>query len=113
MRIRAELLKGTTPAVVLALLAERPMHGYELASAIEERSGGCLALGQGTLYPTLHKLERDGFIAGQWEPRSSGPERRVYRLTTSGHAVLVERRTEWAVFTEVIGRFLGPVPVPG
>ena len=110
MRFRPELLKGTTPGLVLALLAERPMHGYDLAKAIEERSSGTLAPGQGTLYPTLHRLERNGLIAGQWMAASGGPERRVYRLTPNGRAVLLERRSEWASFAEVIGRFLGPVP---
>lgn len=110
MRYRSELLKGTTPGLVLALLAERPMHGYEVAKEIDERSAGALPLGQGTLYPVLHRLEREGLIAGQWEGRQGGPERRVYRLTPKGQVELIERRTEWRSFSEVIGRFLGAIP---
>ena len=114
MRFRAELIRGTTPGLVLALLAECPMHGYELARLIEERSAGALALGQGTLYPVLHRLEREGLIAGRWMERRGGPERRVYRLTPDGHGVLVEHRQEWQAFVEVIGRFLGSgQSVPG
>ncbi|TAK33601.1 MAG: PadR family transcriptional regulator [Chloroflexota bacterium] len=111
MRFRPELPKGTTPGLVLALLAERAMHGYELAKALEDRSSGVLALGQGTLYPLLHRLEREGLIAGRWETTACGPDRRVYRLTSKGHALLAERRSEWVAFAEVIGRFLGPAPV--
>ncbi|HEY8477008.1 MAG TPA: helix-turn-helix transcriptional regulator [Chloroflexota bacterium] len=107
MRFRAELVKGTTPSLVLALLAERPMHGYELARAIQERSAGALALGQGVLYPTLHRLEREGLIVGSWEARRAGPERRVYRITPKGQAVLADGRAEWAAFADVVGRFLG------
>lgn len=63
-RLRAALLKGTTPGLVLALLAERPRHGYDLARELAARSAGALAPGQGTLYPLLHRLEREGLIAG-------------------------------------------------
>ncbi len=108
MRLRSTLLKGTTPGLALALLAERPMYGYELAKAISARSAGALLLGQGTLYPVLHQLERAGHIAGKWETQQGGPERRVYRLTPQGQAALAERQAEWAAFIDVIGRFLQP-----
>ena len=110
MRFRPELVKGTTPGLVLALLAERPMHGYELAKALEERSAGALALGQGVLYPTLHRLEREGLIRGEWLAASAGPERRVYRLTPAGHAALAACRAEWAAFAGVVSRVLGAAP---
>ncbi len=111
MRVRSALLKGTAPGLVLALLAEQPMHGYELAKAITARSEGALALGQGTLYTALHRLEAEGMIAGQWETQQGGPERRVYRLTPNGQAALAERQAEWASFINVIGRFLQPAPL--
>ena len=107
-RVRAELLKGTTPGLVLALLAEQPMHGYDLAREIAKRSAGALAPGQGTLYPLLHRLEREGLIAGSWEARQGGPERRVYRLSPDGAAALAGWRVEWVTFTRVIGQFLAP-----
>lgn len=110
MRLPSQLLKGTTPGLVLALLAERPMHGYDVAQAISRRSAGALAPGQGTLYPLLHRLEREGLIAGSWEARQGGPERRVYRLTPKGEAALADQRAEWARFVQVVGRFLQPEP---
>ena len=109
-RLRAALLKGTTPGLVLALLAEQPLHGYDLAREIAVRSAGALAPGQGTLYPLLHRLERQGLLIGAWEARQSGPERRVYRLTAEGHTALAACRDEWAIFVRVIGRFLPPQP---
>lgn len=84
------------------------MHGYDLAKAIEARSAGALAPGQGRLYPLLHRLEREGLIAGSWEARQGGPERRVYRLSSGGAAALAGWRAEWATFTRVICRFLAP-----
>lgn len=84
------------------------MHGYELAKAITVRSEGALALGQGTLYPTLHRLEREGVIARRWEPQQGGPERRVYRLTPNGDVALADRRAEWATSIRVVGHFLQP-----
>ncbi len=110
MRFSPSLLKGTTPGLILALLAERPMHGYELARTLEERSTGALALGQGVLYPALHRLERDGLIAGAWHAAPNGPERRVYRLTPQGHAALAERQAEWTAFAQAVGRVLQPPP---
>lgn len=107
-RVRSALLKGTTPGLALALLAEQPMHGYDLAKEIEARSAGALALGQGTLYPLLHRLEREGLIVGAWEAPQGGPERRVYRLTADGAAALAGWRSEWTTFTHLIGRFLPP-----
>ena len=110
MRVRSALLKGTAPGLVLALLTEQPMHGYELAKAITARSEGALSLGQGTLYPILHRLEHEGLIVGQWEAQQGGPERRVYRLTADGQGALAERQAEWASFIRVIDRFLQPSP---
>jgi PadR family transcriptional regulator, regulatory protein PadR len=66
------------------------------------------APGQGTLYPLLQRLEQEGLLAGRWEARQGGPERRVYRLTPDGAAALAGWRAEWATFTRVIGRFLAP-----
>ena len=76
-----ELLKGNTPTLVLAVLEDAPQHGYAIAREINKRSGDALRCKQGTLYPALHALERDGLIQGAWE--TGGGERP--RSRTSRH----------------------------
>src|SRR5215470_11166232 len=83
-----ELLKGNTPALVLAVLKDGPRHGYAIAREIERRSGNALKFKEGTLYPALHALEREGAITGQWEKVTGGRERKVYTITPAGLAEL-------------------------
>ena len=63
---RRELLKGSTDTLTLALLAGKQMYGYQLVREMEQRSGGYFHLKEGTLYPALHRLERDGLLEGAW-----------------------------------------------
>src|SRR5213594_3187500 len=92
-----ELLKGNTPTLVLAVLRDGPLHGYAIARAIERRSAGdppggwALRCKEGTLYPALHALERDGLISGEWQREEGVRERKVYHLTPAGRAALEER----------------------
>src|SRR5205085_5364831 len=86
-----ELLKGNTPTLVLAVLNDAPLHGYGIAREIERRSGNALRFKEGTLYPALHALEREGMIAGSWNREAGGRERKVYQITPAGLAAL-ERR---------------------
>ena len=81
MRFNRELLKGNTGTVVLAILAEGPLHGYEIAKEMRRRSEDALTLGQGVLYPILHRLEAQGLIAGEWEQSTGTPSRKMYKLT--------------------------------
>ena len=70
---QGELLKGNTPTLILAVLADGALHGYGIAREIERRSGAVLSLGEGSLYPALRSLERSGFVEGRWEPQAAGP----------------------------------------
>lgn len=108
-RFDRELLKGNTPAMVLAALADGPLHGYQIAKEIGRRSDDALTLGQGVLYPILHRLERDGLIEGSWEAQVGRPNRRYYRLTAKGERALHEKAHEWRAFTSAMERLLKPV----
>src|SRR5262245_35221689 len=72
-----ELLKGSTDSLLLALLAEQPMYGYQLVKELERRSQGYFQFREGTLYPALHRLEKDGLISGKWKPSPMGKDRRT------------------------------------
>jgi PadR family transcriptional regulator, regulatory protein PadR len=115
----AQLLKGNTPALVLAVLESGPRHGYAIAREIERRSDNALAFKEGTLYPALHALEREGLVAGDWESTTGGRGRKVYRITPAGLAELERRRRTWRAFAAAVERVIGgsddeeqPVPVP-
>jgi transcriptional regulator len=105
--IRSQLLKGTVPFLVLSVLSEGELYGYQIAQRIRERSGAFLAASEGSLYPALHRLERDGAVVADWRASEVGPRRRYYRLTPSGQKLLAEAREEWKAFTGVITAVAG------
>lgn len=97
-----ELLKGSTGSLLLALLSQRPMYGYEILREIKQRSEGYFHMKEGTLYPALHRLEREGVIEGLWRTSPGGQYRRYYAISDKGLHQLAERRTEWADFSHAI-----------
>ena len=103
--MQAEALRGHIDTMVLATLRRGPAHGYALARELAERSAGTFTLGEGTLYPSLHRLEHDGFVASEWT-KHAGRRRRVYRLTNAGEASLVERRSDWKAFARGMNALL-------
>jgi PadR family transcriptional regulator PadR len=104
---KRELLKGNTPTLVLAVLRDGPRHGYGIAREIESRGGGMLAFKEGTLYPVLHSLEREGLIAGEWQQEPGGRMRRVYTITPAGLTALDQRARTWQEFAAAVHRVLG------
>jgi PadR family transcriptional regulator PadR len=106
-------MRGAGPVAVMGLLAQREMYGYELVEALSRETDGILAMGQSTLYPLLHNLERKGMIRGAWREATSGRRRRYYRLTKRGEVRLQAQQRQWK---ELIGAMtnLGIVgPEPG
>ena len=98
--MRADELKGHLDALILAVISREPLHGYAVIEALKARSGGKLALPEGTVYPALHRLERSGLLASDWA--NDGRRRRVYRLTNRGERELGASRTRWHEFTTTI-----------
>lgn len=105
-----ELMKGNTQTLVLAVLKDFPLHGYAIAREIERRSENALKFREGTLYPVLHGLERDGLLTAYWETEGGGPARKVYSLTESGLAELNRRTRTWKQFSNAIDRVIGGEP---
>jgi PadR family transcriptional regulator PadR len=101
-RIGSSLPRGTTPLLVLGVIGEGELYGYEIAQRIRARSGGALAPSEGSLYPTLHRLELDGALAATWRESDRGPRRRYYRLTKRGQGLLAESREQWAALVRVV-----------
>src|SRR5215207_2187782 len=104
-----ELPSGTTPALILSVLADGPMHGYGLAKEIERRSSGFFTGSWGSLYPALQRLEQDGLIEGAWEPYppQGKRRRRVYRLTLRGTSAARQAAGRWRQFAQRILQVIG------
>lgn len=104
--IERELKRGTLELVLLRLLSERQMYGYELVSTLEKRGGAPFQLKEGTLYPVLYRLENDGFIEPNWEMVERGVPRKYYRLTKPGVKELEALTREWREFSAAVNRLL-------
>jgi PadR family transcriptional regulator PadR len=101
-----ELKRGTLEMIILRLISERQMYGYELASALEKRGGSLFRLKEGTLYPVLYRMEKAGYIEARWETLGRGVPRKYYRLTKPGAKFLDARIEEWKEFTAAIERLM-------
>ena len=99
-----ERKKGTADLLVLALLAERRRHGYEIAKLIEARSGGTLSFQVASLYPLLYRLERKGWIKGKWVEKAGERRRRFYGLTAAGRRQLKAEQANWLEFVTAVER---------
>lgn len=98
-----ELLKGTADTLVLSTFADGERYGYQVVKDLERRSAGFFQLKEGTLYPILHRLERQGLLEARWEVMPNGMERRYYSLTALGRNVLCDRINEWSGFAQAVG----------
>lgn len=105
-----ELFKGTLSLLILAMLSRKPMYGYELASTVHHCTQGAFTFREGSLYPSLHKMQAEGLVEGQWEEGASndgpGRKRRYYHITDKGRAMLAEKRQSWTELCLAVNRVL-------
>jgi PadR family transcriptional regulator, regulatory protein PadR len=102
--VASELKRGSTELLILALLEERPRHGYEIARLIDERSLGEITFHVASLYPTLYRLEERGVIEGRWVEKAGQRRRRYYRITAAGRKLLASQRSVWQQFFHALNR---------
>lgn len=107
MKIEKSLLSGSTPLLILSLLKDGDKYGYEMVSELARRSDDTFLLKEGTLYPLLHALEKEGFVKAYTKAAPSGRERKYYTLTHSGHAQLEHKVQEWKLFSEKVNAVVG------
>jgi len=93
-----DLKRGSVSTIILTVLRDGPLHGYQIAREIERRSEGYFDCKEGTLYPALHKLERDGLLQGEWRLAGEQRRRKYYALTPAGAHHLALSIEEWRVF---------------
>ena len=100
-----ERLRGNLDMLVLDVLERQPMHGYGVVRTLRDRSGGVFELPEGTVYPSLHRLEAAGLLQSDWQDVDAR-RRRVYRVTPAGSAAAAAERREWQRFAGAVGAVL-------
>jgi PadR family transcriptional regulator PadR len=108
MAQRLESIKGTTGSLLLLLISQQPMYGYQIIKELERRSQGYFKFKEGTLYPALHRLERAGLIRGKWQMLPSGQQRKYYYLTDRGLLSVAEKRSQWQDFLAAMNLIIQP-----
>ncbi len=109
MKISRELMKGSTAILVLALLEEQDMYGYQITHELKEKSESVFEMKEGTLYPLLHSLEGDGAVEAYWQDAENGKMRKYYRITKKGKKLLLEKKKEWQAYTQSVNQVIGGV----
>ncbi|MCI8617484.1 MAG: PadR family transcriptional regulator [Clostridia bacterium] len=108
MKISRELLKGSTNMLVLSLLENENMYGYQMIKKLSERSQNVFELQEGTLYPILHSLEEKNYITSYWD-NTGAKKRKYYSITKEGKKHLREKKDEWRTFSNGINQVVGGV----
>lgn len=104
--MKTDALNGQLDPMILATVADEPAHGYAIVQRLKTRSGGAFELAEGTIYPALHRLERDGLLSSSWSAEGRR-RRRVYRITRNGRATFETRRREWTLFSQAVEAVFG------
>lgn len=102
--ITKELAKGSTALLVLSIISQKDMYGYQIIKELEAQSENVFSLKEGTLYPILHSLEKDGMLKAYWDSQSSARKRKYYQITKKGTKELGSQRSEWETFSEAVNR---------
>lgn len=110
---RIELLQGTLDMLIMQTLQWGPRHGYGLSQSIRTNSGEILKVDTGSLYPALHRLEKQKLIAAEWKQSENNQRTRVYKLTAKGKKQLVSERSRWSQLSEAIAGVLNPAKSEG
>ncbi len=109
--LNAELVRGSLDLMILSVLADGSKYGYLIQQKLKEASEELVELKAGTMYPILHRLEKDRLVRSKWDD-STGRRRKWYELTASGRKQLQKRVTEWQQYVACLHRILGPLADP-
>lgn len=106
MATQTELLKGTLGLLILRTLELEPRHGVAIADRIEQITKGTFSVKPGSLFPALHRLEQEGYIAGEWTLTDAGRRIKAYKLTPAGRQQLAAEKKQWARIVSAVGLVL-------
>jgi transcriptional regulator len=105
---KLEVLQGTLDLLILRTLQWGPQHGHGIGQAIRSKSDDLLQVDHGSLYPALHRLQREGWIAAEWGVTENRQRAKFYRLTSAGKKQLVHQEARWKLFVRTVARVLRP-----
>ena len=105
---RVELLQGTLDMLILQTLVWGPQHGYGISQAIRAQSSDALQVETGSLYPALHRVEKQGWVKSEWDVSETNQRAKYYRLTPAGRKQLVRERDRWDQLVAAISGVLNP-----
>jgi len=108
MAEKHELMKSSTDSLLLCLIAQKALYGYQLIKELEDKSDGYFKFEEGTLYPALHRLEKAGLALGKWQKLANGRQRRYYHITDKGLKVLAKARNQWQDFSTAMDLIIQP-----
>ena len=104
-----DLVQGTLDLLILKVLALEPMHGWAIAQRIRQMSSDVLQVGQSALYPALHKLERQGWVASEWKTSDTNRRAKYYKLTRAGRTAVTREAANWERLSAAISDILRAV----
>ena len=107
-RPRLEILQGTLDMLILQTLQWGPQHGYAIGATLRTQSAESLKIETGSLYPALHRLEKQGWVKAEWRQTEANQRAKFYRLTARGKKQLLEERDRWSQLVSAIGTILNP-----
>ena len=105
---RADLLQGTLDMLILRTLRWGPQHGHGIGQPLRARSEDALQIEHGSLYPALHRLEKEGWLASEWRPSEANRRAKYYRLTAAGKRQLSKEQSHWEKLVRTIARVMRP-----
>jgi len=108
MAKKNELIKGGIDSLLLCVIVQQPVYGYQIIKELERRSQGYFKFKEGTLYPALHRLDKAGLIRGEWQTLPNGRQRRYYYITEKGLYTLAAKRGQWLDFLTAMNLIIQP-----
>lgn len=106
-RLKKQMLDGNVETLLMTVLEDGTSYGYAIVRELNERAEGLLKLGEGTIYPVLHRMEEKGLISAHWQLAENGRQRKYYRLTPKGHRALAENRQQWGILSQLMRKIAG------
>lgn len=102
-----DVIKGNMSLILLSSLVEGEKYGYEITKTVYNLTNGTIQLKEGSLYPALHKLEKQGMVEGYWVQQEHGkPDRKYYRITDDGHKAVHQEKEKWKLYMDIMGRVI-------
>lgn len=100
--VNKELSKGSIGMLLLSILSQQDMYGYQMIKELESQSKNVFTLKEGTLYPLLHTMEKNGFLEAYWQQQDNGRKRKYYTITENGREELKKQTEEWITFSNAV-----------